>query len=126
MNSALEHLQSAMMRLAATGSVKERLAEAYVHHLSQLEPHELPEAYRADFVGLSQALQRERPLPNESPVRASVRKLSIEEANGYASLIVTIFGAAARAVQALPAPLAVPRAVPAIRAPVPRRYAAEG
>ena len=115
-----------MLRLAATGSVKERLAEAYVHHLSQLEPQALPEAYRADFVGLCRHCSVSARCPTRCPVRASVRKISIEEANGYASLIVTIFGAAARTAQALPAPIALPRSAPAILAPVPRRYAAEG
>lgn len=124
MNSVLEHLQSAMLRLAAAGSVKDRLAEAYLHHLCLLEPHQVPEAHRADFIALCKALVRERPLPNENPVRASVRKMSVEEANGYASLIVTIFGAAARAAHAQSAPL--PRAVPSGLAPLIQRYAAEG
>ncbi len=109
-----------MLRLAQTGSVKDRLAEAYLHHLNLLEPHQLPEAYRADFTRMRQAMQRERPLPKECPVRASIRKMSNEEASGYATLIVALFGAAARAAPVAQAPRAVPSAgFP----PVSQRYA---
>jgi hypothetical protein len=41
-------------------------------------------------------LNRERPLPRESVVRASVRKMSSEEADRHAALVVHAFAALAR------------------------------
>jgi len=123
MNSVFEHLQSATLRLAQDGSLKERLSEAYQHHLSHLEAEQLPEPYRIEFVALCAAMQRERPLPRENAARASVRKMSSDEANGYARLIVQVFGATASALSAARSPL---RPSASGLAPVVQLFALEG
>jgi hypothetical protein len=96
MDSALDLLQQAAVKLSQSGSIKERLADAYAAHLSDLDLNELPDAVRSEFSKLSVAMQRERPLPRESVVRASVRKMSNEEAAYFAALVVRSFCALAR------------------------------
>ena len=66
------------------GSVKDRLADAYATHLIQVDVEDLPESLRDDFECLCQAMRREQPLPRESAIRASVRKMSNEEAARHA------------------------------------------
>jgi hypothetical protein len=121
MEQALEQLQRATLRLAQEGPVKDRLAEAYHHYLSDLEPQQLPEDYRAQFADMCRAMRSVQPLPRENPVRASVRKMSCSEANRYASLIVSVFGALARESRAP----AAGRASPLNYAPIVQLFAAE-
>jgi hypothetical protein len=121
MEQALEQLQRATLRLAQEGPVKERLAEAYHHYLSDIEPQQLPEDYRAQFADMCRAMRSVTPLPRENPVRASVRKMSSSEANRYASLIVSVFGALARDTRAPGAG----RTLPLNYAPIVQLFAAE-
>lgn len=121
MSHALEQLQAATLRLAQAGLVKDRLAEAYLHHLSLIEAHQIPEALRAEFAAMCAAMRRERPLPRENPVRASIRKMSNEEANAYAALVVRAFSAVAQARE----PASAARPTPAALAPIMQLFAAE-
>ncbi len=97
MNSALDLLQRAAVRLSQDGSIKERLADAYSSHLAELDAEDLPEQVRSEFVAMCDALHRERPLPRESLVRASIRKMSNDEAGRHAALVVRMFATVARA-----------------------------
>jgi len=98
-----------------------------------MDANELPTNLQDQFVAIRQGLQSVRPLPGESAVQATVRKMSVEQANLYAGRIVDLFGEVAR----LSAPAPVTRAAePAAVAPfrertennlhvVPMLYAAE-
>lgn len=97
MHNTVELLQRATLRLSQEGSIKDRLADAYATHLIEVDAEELPETVRAEFGALCAAMNRETPLPRESPIRASVRKMSNEEAGHYAALVVRLFAAMARA-----------------------------
>ena len=46
---------------------------------------------RLQFLELASQMQRERPLRGEDAVRATIRKMSNEEAEKHASLIVRMF-----------------------------------
>jgi hypothetical protein len=96
MDSTLDLLQRAALRLAQEGSIKDRLADAYALYLCELEADELPEPVRNEFVAMCDAMHRERPLPRESVIRASVRKMSNDEARQHAALVVRAFAALAR------------------------------
>ena len=63
MNSTLDLLQRAALRLSQEGSIKDRLAEAYASHLLDVDADELPEDVREDFAAMCEAMHRERPLP---------------------------------------------------------------
>jgi hypothetical protein len=96
MNIAWERLHLATAELARSGSIKERLIGAYLNHLSTLPESELPRELRDDFVEMTLAFNRVRPLPGEDAVQASIRKMSNEDADRYASRIVAMLGTVAR------------------------------
>jgi hypothetical protein len=96
MDSAIDHLQRAVVRLSQEGSIKDRLADAYASHLIDVDAEDLPESARDEFTALCEAMRRERPLPRESVIRASVRKMSNEEAGRHAALVVRLFATLAR------------------------------
>jgi hypothetical protein len=96
MNIAWERLHLATAELARSGSIKERLVVAYLNHLSTLSETDLPRELREDFTGMTHAFNRVRPLPGEDAVHASIRKMSNEDADRYASRIVAMLGTVAR------------------------------
>ena len=91
MDSTLDLLQRAALRLSQEGSIKDRLADAYASHLLEIDADDLPEEVRDDFAAMCEAMHRERPLPRESVIRASVRKMSNEETERHAASIVRMF-----------------------------------
>jgi hypothetical protein len=74
------------------GSIKDRLLDAYCGHLADLEEADLPADMRRDFGEMIVALHRVRPLPGDDIIKASVRKLSNEDACRYASFVVKLYG----------------------------------
>jgi len=96
MNTAWQQLEAAALTLARSGSIKDRLADAYRNHLSQVNAEDLPEGLRAEFRACHAALTREVPLRGEDAVRATVRKLSNHEADELACNVVRLFAAMVR------------------------------
>ncbi len=93
MNPALTRkLEAAVTILTGHGALKDRLALAYSEYLEHLDQQELPEVTQREFAELSLAMHRARALPGDTIVRASIRKLSNEEAQRYASLAVRMYG----------------------------------
>jgi hypothetical protein len=88
--------ESAVLTLVGDGPVKQRLADAFGENLDDLEETELPEALRGWFADLRAALHRVPPLCGEPCVLATVRKMSVVEADRHASSIVRIYGALVR------------------------------
>ncbi|MBK9253179.1 MAG: hypothetical protein IPM70_15510 [Proteobacteria bacterium] len=96
MDNLLELLQQATVTLSQGGAIKDRLAEAYAAYLIQIDSEDLPENLRAEFNALCTAMRRERPQPRESAIRASVRKMSNDEAARHAAVVVKVFAGVAR------------------------------
>ena len=96
MNSAWEHFFAATAVLAATGSIKHRLAEAYREHLERLDEDDLPKEIRDEFSSLSKSMCRVRPMRGETAIQATVRKMSDAEAGRMALRIVNMLGVIAR------------------------------
>jgi len=96
MSTTWEQLEGAALSLARSGPIKDRLADAYRNHLALVKPDELPEALRAEFRACHDALTRERPLRGEDAVRATVRKMSNQEADELACSVVRLFAAMVR------------------------------
>lgn len=95
--STWEKLQGATMSLARSGSIKDRLAEAYRSYLAGLTEEDLPWDLREEFRAVSDALTRERPvMRGDDPVRATIRKMSNEEADRIACSVVRLFAAVPR------------------------------
>lgn len=96
MSTTWEQLEGAALSLARSGPIKDRLADAYRNHLAFVNVAELPEALRQEFRACHDALTRERPLRGEDAVRATVRKMSMSEADELACSVVRLFAAIAR------------------------------
>jgi hypothetical protein len=94
MNTTLDKFRGAALSLARSGSIKDRLTDAYRNHLAFVDESELPSELAEEFRALNRALKRERPLlRGEDTFRATVRKMSITEADEIASRVVGLFGA---------------------------------
>jgi hypothetical protein len=96
MSYLAERFQAAVDVLVGDGSIKERLAVAYVENLDDLEETEFPADLRDAFGTLQAALHSERPVGREPCARATVRKMSTLEAKGHAGTIVQLYAALVR------------------------------
>jgi hypothetical protein len=90
-SSSAERFAAAVQVLIADGPIKQRLASACSLHLAELTEADLPPALRREFVELQAALSKVAPAGYESPVRASVQKMSPLEATAHAATIVKLY-----------------------------------
>ena len=86
-----DRFRRAVKVLAGNGHLKQRLIVAYENHLEDIADDELPQGARSSFASLQSLMHRVAPLNGEGPIRASVRKMSLAEAQHCAELIVGIF-----------------------------------
>ena len=91
MNQLYDNLYSAVRALAGEGPVKARLASAYEENLEILSGEDIPASIRPRFERLHQAMHAVKPTNVESPVTASVRKMSSADATRHANQIVAMF-----------------------------------
>jgi hypothetical protein len=91
MSRVYDRLESATLLLARAGAIKDRLNGAWLQCLANIDTEDVPRDLRLQFLELSHAMQRERPLRGEDAVRATIRKMSNEEAESQAALIVRMF-----------------------------------
>lgn len=116
MDISLHKFKAAALVLARSGTVKERLHAAYRQQLCDIDTDQLPTEVRDDFCTLLRTLTRERPLRGEDAAAATIRKLSSDEAEQIAALLIDLFarlsslGAAddVRVVPAMPAAQVIP------------------
>lgn len=87
-----QRLEAATLSLAGPGPIKDRLCNAYAGHLADVAADDVPSALHHEFDDMVHALHRCSALPGDDVVRASVRKLSNEDANRYAMLVVRLYG----------------------------------
>lgn len=96
MISAWESLHFASLELVRSTPIKQRLVCAYRRHLDAITEDQLPAEVRESFAKLMSLLRGVRPLRGEDAVAASVRKMSIQEADDCAAQIIDIFGITCR------------------------------
>jgi hypothetical protein len=96
MISAWESLHFATLELVRSTPIKQRLVAAYRRHLIAISAEQLPGEVRESFAQVMDSLSGVLPLKGEDAVAASVRKMSIQEADDCAALIVEIFGITCR------------------------------
>jgi hypothetical protein len=92
MISAWDCFHFATLELVRSAPIKQRLICAYRRHLSSLPEDQVPGEARESFGQVLRSLRGVQPLRGEDAVAASVRKMSNQEADECASLIVEIFG----------------------------------
>jgi hypothetical protein len=107
MISAWDNLHSATLELVRGTPIKQRLVSVYRRYLSTLIAEQLPSEARGTFSEVMSILAGVQPQRGEDAVVASVRKLSAQQADDCAGLIVEIFGALSRAESAQRQPAAV-------------------
>ena len=88
--AAWESLHKATLELAKPTALKQRLADAYTRHLMGVSTQDMPGELRQDFEAIHQSMTRVRPQHGECPVTATVRKMSIGEADAIAARIVAL------------------------------------
>jgi hypothetical protein len=113
MISAWDTLHSALLELVRSTPIKQRLICIYRRYLSTLLAEQLPSEVRATFAQAMHMLAGVQPMRGEEAVVASVRKMSAQQADDCAALIVEIFGVVARAesAQRQPAPVVQLRSI---------------
>ena len=92
MSYHVENFFTAVLVLAGHGHIKQRLIAAYEDNLESIEEDELPVPVRESFADLKRLMHRVSPTNGEGPICASVRKMSVDEANQCAEIIVDIYG----------------------------------
>ena len=96
MISAWESLHFATLELVRSTPIKQRLISAYRRHLVAVQVDQLPNEVRDSFTQVLSALSGVPPLRGEDSVCASVRKMSVQEADECAAQLVEIFGLTCR------------------------------
>src|SRR5215469_4004745 len=97
MISAWECFHFATLELVRSTPIKQRLICAYRRHLAALPEDLVPDEVRDSFQQVIRHLCGVQPLRGEDAVTASVRKMSNQDADECAALIVEIFGTMSRA-----------------------------
>ena len=95
--SACGDLHAATLELTKSTPIKQRLAVAFSKHLKKIDGSELPLSLQEQLVAIVKELESVQPLPGESAVQATVRKMSANEADRCAARIVDLYGAVAGA-----------------------------
>lgn len=96
MPNYVDRFHAALTVLAGHGHIKQRLINAYEDHLSDIDEDELPVATKEAFADLRRSVHCVSPLLGESPVCASVRKMSPQDASECASHVVSLFAELSR------------------------------
>jgi hypothetical protein len=84
-------LRAAALLLAGTGPVKQRLCDACLRHLAEVEPAELPRELAAPYRELMDALRTVQPVGGLGAVEATIRKMSDLDAAGYSARVLELF-----------------------------------
>jgi hypothetical protein len=91
MSNRINRFYTAVSVLAGHGRLKQRLVKAYEENLAVIEDEDLPIAVKQSFADLRHMMSRVAPLNKEGPIRASVRKMSIEEADECAHKMIDLY-----------------------------------
>ena len=98
MNTTLDLFEAATVSLTRPASIKDRLADAYRNYLAHVDEQDLPADVCEEFRALTDTLTRTAPqLRGDDALRATVRKMSSDDAAAAASAVVRMFGAVSRA-----------------------------
>lgn len=91
MHTNWERFRDAVLVLAGSGPIKQRLTESYQRHLRDLDPDSLPRELRGPYGALVGTMQSGSRVGTLDAVAASVRKMSEADAAHHAQGIVQMF-----------------------------------
>jgi len=92
MSNHAHRFHAAVSVLAGHGNIKQRLIQAYEEHLAVIDDDDLGIVIRHSFAELREMLSQVAPLNGEGRVRASVRKMSVPEADACAQKMLALYG----------------------------------
>ncbi len=92
MSKYVHRFYTAVSVLAGNGHIKQRLVRAYEDNLVFIDDDDMPKELRPPFADLRRLMNNVAPLNGEGAIRASVRKMSIKEADACAHQIVDLYG----------------------------------
>jgi len=92
MSYHVDNFFAAVSVLSGHGHIKQRLISAYEDNLASIRDDDLPVPVKQSYADLTSLMHRVAPLNGEGPICASVRKMSIDEANQCAQLMVDLYG----------------------------------
>ena len=101
----VDRFYAAVSILAGDGHIKQRLMRAYQDNLDEISEEDLPVDLKEPFVRLKSRMHRVAPLNGEGPIRASVRKMSVQQASDCAVSVVSLYGEIVRQSENLQDPL---------------------
>ena len=88
----VDRFGTALSVLAGPGHIKDRLIKAFDENLTDIDDATLPRPISRSFRDLRHRLTAVAPLNGEGPVCASVRKMSIMEADECARSLLGMYG----------------------------------
>ena len=91
--AAWENFHKATLELAKSTALKQRLTDAFSLYLQDMPASEMPGELRGDFESLRNRMTEVRPMRGETAVAATVRKMSLDEADACAARIVALLDA---------------------------------
>lgn len=91
MSNHLNRFYAAVSALAGHGDIKQRLIRAFGENLATIEKDELPVAVQQSFADLRKMMSGVDPLNGEGRVRATVRKMSVVEADECAQKLIDVY-----------------------------------
>jgi hypothetical protein len=97
MTTTWESFRCATLELVRSTPIKQRLVCAYRRHLAAIPEELIPGDLRESYSQVMRSLCGVQPLRGEDAVTASVRKMSNQEADDCATMIVELFGRMSRA-----------------------------
>ena len=92
MSHHVDRFGAALTVLAGHGHIKQRLIQAFEQHLAPIDDATLPTSIKDNFLDLRRSMTQVEPLNGEGSICASVRKMSIHEAEHCARRIVGLYG----------------------------------
>ena len=91
MSNHAHRFYAAVSVMAGHGNIKQRLIKAFEENLAVIGADELPIVIQESFADLQQMLSQVAPLNGEGRIRASVRKMSVPEADECAQKLLDIY-----------------------------------
>ena len=106
MSHYVDRFRAALSVLSGHGHIKQRLTRAFELHLRDIDDVLLPAAVKPSFAELRARMTQVAPLNGEGAIRASVRKMSIDDADSCAHHLVDLYADMIRFADDLAEPVA--------------------
>lgn len=81
MSNHVDRFYAAVLVVASHGNIKQRIIAAFEDNLADIDDANLPSAVRNKFIELRAMVTGVKPLNGEGHIRATVRKMSVVEAD---------------------------------------------